>query len=235
VGYPVTFRLALVPEPLEFAEDVFGTDSRPRLRSTIGVTAEIDRLALGMLWHPADAEQAREDILREAEELGVDVDDTESRAPLLGIAARHLLGRAPSHFERQRWTFEALAEDLLRGRDEPLPPTAFGEHSLALVEEVKLGCLQTMVLCVDRPHRIAYLLSTLDDMDPSTGALVLGIEAAEYRARAARAEELIRGFMESHCGLVNREKPCRCSRRLGRALITGRVDPDEFLFARHAN
>ena len=231
----MTFRLALVHESLEFAEDAFRIGSRPRERRGIGAAAEIHRLALGMLWHPADAEQARQDILRQAEELRVVVDDRDSRASLLGIAARHLLGRASSDFERQGWTFEALSEDLLRGRDEPLPPNAFGDRSLALLEEMKLGCWQTMLLCLDRPHRIAYLLSTLDDMDANTGALVLGIEEAEYLARAAHAEELIRGFLETHCGLVNREQACRCSRRLGRALVTGRVDPDELLFARRAS
>ena len=192
---------------------------------------EIYRLALGMLWHPSDAEQAKIEILRQAEELELEFGDRDSRALLLGVAVRHLLERAPSDFERQGWTFDALAEDLERGRDEPLPPKAFGDRSLALLEEVKIGCWQTMLLCIDRPHRVAYLLSTLDDLETHTAASVLELETEEFLARAGRAERTIQGFMEGHCGLVNRAHPCRCSRRLGRALVTGRVDPDELLFA----
>jgi len=190
---------------------------------------EVYRLALGMLWHPADAEHATREILKEA--LGRGVAPIGERAAFLRIAARHLLERTPNHFERQRWTFETLADDLARGRDEPLPPRAFGTHSLALVEEVKLGCWQSMLLCLDRPDRIAYLFRTLGDMDDRTASAVLELELDEFRARANRAERLVHQFAEENCGLVNRERPCRCNLRLGRALVTGRVDPDELLFA----
>ena len=185
----------------------------------------------GMLWHPEQAEQAAQRILRAA---------TEDRSPpgelrrvvVLRAACRHLLALEPSLFERQGWTFEALAEDLARGRDEPLPSQAFGANSRALVDEVKRGCWQTMLLCLDRPHRLAYLVASLDDMDEGTGAVILELGVEEFRARASRARQLVSRFTEAHCGLVNRSHPCHCSRRLGRALVTGRVDPEELLFSR---
>src|SRR4030095_3142565 len=98
--------------------------------------------APGCLGPPAEAEDARREILREFEDLGIDVGNRRSRATLLAIAARQLLARPLSLFERPGWTCEALGEDLVRGSDEPLPPRAFGEHSLSLVEEVRLGCWQ---------------------------------------------------------------------------------------------
>jgi DNA-directed RNA polymerase specialized sigma24 family protein len=228
----VAFRLALVQEPLQFGAATDPIARRSRGKAPAGVGEEIYRLALGMLWHPADAEDVRAEILRAGEELGIEPSRGDARATLLGIAARHLLELPASFFERQGWTFEALAEDLVRGSDEPLPPKAFGTNSLALLDEVRLGCWQTMLLCLDRPHRIAYVLSMFEDLEQATAASVLGIDADEFAARARRAEDLLRRFTESHCGLVNSALPCRCSRRLGRALVTGRVDPDELLFAR---
>jgi hypothetical protein len=41
--------------------------------------------------------------------------------------------------------------------------------------------------------------------------------------------------MRGHCGLVDPANPCRCSRRVGTALATGRVDPGNLLFVRHVD
>jgi hypothetical protein len=203
---------------------------RPRHGALPSVADDVRKLALGMLWHPAHAEHAAQKILRAATEER-SAPGEPRRVAVLRRAARELLAGEPSPFERQRWTFQALAEDLARGRDEPLPPQAFGEHSSALVYEVRRGCFQTMLLCLDRPRRIAYLLATLDDMDDNFASAILEIPTDEFRGRAADAQRLVARFAEENCGLVNRARPCRCSRRLGRALVTGRVDPDELLFA----
>lgn len=186
-----------------------------------------------MLWHPADADRATELILRAATEARTPTGELR-RVSVLRAAVRHLLSREPSLFERQGWTFEMLAADLALGRDEPLTPSAFGPHSQALIDEVKFGCWQTMLLCLARPHRIAYLLASTGELDARASAAVLELDVDEFRARARHAGALIQHFLEDNCGLVNGERPCHCSRRLGRALMTGRVDPDELLFARVA-
>jgi len=227
----LTDRLTFLNDLQEFAAESSRTGTRPRHGAVPAVADEIRRLALGMLWHPTDAEHAVQHILRAATE-DRSAPGESRRVALLRMAARHLLAAEPSPFERQGWTFEALAADLTRGLDEPLPPSAFGPRSLLLVEEVKRGCWLTMLLCLDRPHRIAYLLSSLDDMDEHTAATVLEVEVADFQARANRARELVAKFTNKNCGLVNRSHPCHCSRRLGRALVTGRVEPDELLFVR---
>ena len=225
----MTDRLAFLNDLEAFAADSARTGTLPRHGALPAVADEIHRLALGMLWHPDDAEHAAQRILRAATE-DRSTHGESRRVVLLRMAARYLLASEPSPFERQGWTFETLAADLTRGRDEPLPPSAFGPRSLLLVEEVKRVCWQTMLLCLDRSHRIAYLLASLDDMDEHTGAAILEVDVADFQARANRARELVARFTDENCGLVNRSHPCHCSRRLGRSLVTGRVDPDELLF-----
>jgi len=227
----VTFRLSLVHDLEEFVADSPRAGMRPRHGALPSVADEVRRLALGMLWHPAHAEHAAQRILRAATEER-SAPGEPRRVAVLRQAVRELLAAEPSPFEQQRWTFETLAEDLTRGRDEPLPPRAFGAHSAALVDEVRRGCWQTMLLCLDRPHRIAYLLTSLDDMDERTAAAILELPVEQFRVQAEQAQALVTRFTEANCGLVNRARPCHCSRRLGRALVTGRVDPDELLFAR---
>jgi hypothetical protein len=39
--------------------------------------------------------------------------------------------------------------------------------------------------------------------------------------------------MEGNCGIANPANPCRCSRRVGRAVNLGRVEPQRLLFAGH--
>jgi DNA-directed RNA polymerase specialized sigma24 family protein len=228
----VTFRLALLPESADLADDPSGIAMRVPVSNPASVEDEIYRLALGMLWHPAEAERARRDILSDKATSDPAPGEFDPRASRLRLAVRALLEREPSDFERQQWTFETLAEDLARGWDEPLPANAFGPNAHALVDEVRLSCWLTVLLCLDRPHRIAFLVSQLDDLDAPTAATILGLGVEEFRVRAGHAEERIRRFLDAHCGVVNGENPCHCTRRLGRALVTGRVDPDELLFAR---
>src|SRR5688572_24988393 len=48
-----------------------------------------------------------------------------------------------------------------------------------------------------------------------------------------RTTRSLYGFMRRACGIVNPESACRCARRIGHAVQTGRVDPDNLLFATH--
>lgn len=45
------------------------------------------------------------------------------------------------------------------------------------------------------------------------------------------ARRRLHAFLRRKCGLVDRDNPCRCHRRVGHAVEKGRVDPDDVLFA----
>jgi hypothetical protein len=60
---------------------------------------------------------------------------------------------------------------------------------------------------------------------------VLGIDPAAFRKRLSRARRRIRDFMRGHCGLVNADAACSCSRRITPAIQRGRVDPAHLLLA----
>jgi DNA-directed RNA polymerase specialized sigma24 family protein len=100
-----------------------------------------------------------------------------------------------------------------------------------LAQEVMVGCAQGMLLCLDREHRMAYVLGEVLEFSSDEAADVCGIAPAAFRKRLQRARERIRQFMESHCGLLGPGNPCRCQRRIGAAIKRGRVDPEDLLFA----
>src|SRR5690349_18082402 len=69
-------------------------------------------LALRMLWHPQDAEAATQKILLAAvAELRTFRRETALRMWIFRLAASHLLAAPPSPWERQGWSFDAMAED----------------------------------------------------------------------------------------------------------------------------
>jgi RNA polymerase sigma factor (sigma-70 family) len=195
-----------------------------------GLQDDVYRLAHRMLWHPADAEDATQEILvKVLTRLGGFRGEARFTTWAYRVAINHLLTTRKRRAERTALTFAQFGEDLAGGLDEPLDPRAVDEDLLA--EEVKVGCSQAMLLCLDRDHRAAYVLGDVFELPGETAAEILDISPAAYRKRLSRARARIQAFMEDHCGLVDPGNACRCRRRIGTAVRQGRVDPDRLLFA----
>ena len=187
---------------------------------------DVYRLSLRMLWHPEDAEDATQEILvKVLTHLSTFRRESTLRTWVFRISANHLLSVKQSGFEKQQWSFDRLANDLSEGISEPVPSGVTSADQKAIVEEIKIGCTQAMLLCLDREHRLAYVLGDVFELDSAVAADILGIEPAAYRKRLQRAREQIQTFMRSNCGLVERACRCRCDRRVGVALRSRRVDP----------
>jgi DNA-directed RNA polymerase specialized sigma24 family protein len=193
------------------------------------IVDDVHRLALRMLWHPIDAEDATEEILVDVASHLPDITG-DVRTESLRIAARFLLHTYESPMERQEWTFDEMSHHLDRALAEEVPADVPPEVRPVFAEEVQIGCTQTMLLCLDRPHRLAYVLADMFGMDDATCAYVVGVERPLFVALLENARERLHAFMGMHCGVINPASPCRCTRRLGRDLRTGRVDPRRLLF-----
>jgi DNA-directed RNA polymerase specialized sigma24 family protein len=144
------------------------------------------------------------------------------------VAANHLLTARKSRLEEQRYTFQRFGEELDEGLSEE--EVSQGADRALLLEEVKIGCTPGMLQCLDRPHRLAYILGEILEMEGDEAARALGIRAAAFRKRLSRAREAVVAFTREKCGLVNPDRPCRCRRRLPAALRLGRVVPGRPLF-----
>lgn len=189
----------------------------------------VHALALRMLWRPEDAEDATQEILiRVVTRLSQF--DFQSRLTTWAyrVAANYLLDVKKSCVEREQLSFEAFSRDLLDGFSDDGPAEA--ERNL-LTEEVRLGCTLAMLQCLDRPHRLAYVLGEIFDLPAPDAAVAMSLEPAAFRKRLQRAREAIESFTRAHCGLVEPDAPCSCHRRVKRAVNLGRVRPELPLFA----
>jgi RNA polymerase sigma factor (sigma-70 family) len=191
-------------------------------------------LALRMLWHPEDARDATQEILiRIVTRLSTFRGESALSTWAYRVAANYLLTARKSRVEERRYTFQRFGEELDEGLSDDAAPQGSGERAL-LLEEVKVGCTLAMLTCLDRRHRLAYILGEILEMDGDEAARVLGIGAPAFRKRLSRAREAVVTFTRAKCGLVNPERPCRCRRRIAEALRLGRVTPGRLLFASDA-
>jgi RNA polymerase sigma factor (sigma-70 family) len=203
-------------------------------RLVLAIQDRIHGLAVRVLWNVEDARDATQEILlRIVTRLGTFRGDSSFATWAYRVAANHLLTVRKSRLEEQRYTFDRFGGEL----DEALSDEAV-HHGAAetalLLEEVKIGCTLGMLQCLDRPHRLAYILGEVLEMDGDEAASVLGIRPTAFRKRLSRAREAVVAFTRAKCGLVSPDRACRCRRRLPVALRLGRVLPGRPAFATDA-
>ena len=202
-------------------------------RLVLSIQDRVHGLAIRMLWNPEDARDATQEILiRIVTRLGTFRGASSFTTWVYRVAANHLLTVRKSRLEEQRYTFQRFGSELDDGlSDEGVP---HGPETALLLEEVKIGCTLGMLQCLDRPHRLAYILGEILEMEGDEAARVLGIRPAAFRKRLSRARDAVVAFTRAKCGLVNPAQPCRCRRRLPAALRLGRVRLGHLLFASDA-
>jgi len=193
----------------------------------------IYNIALRMLYHPQDAEDATQEILVKVLTRLSSFDGRSSfRTWLYRVVVNHLLNMKRGREELKVTTFSAYGDALDNTPDLELPdPKGASPETSLLVTEAMLACTSGMLLCLDREQRLTYILGAIFGVSDAVGAEVMEITTANFRQRLARARRDLRNFMNDKCGLVNRSNPCRCAKKTRGFIQEGHVDPNNLLFA----
>lgn len=191
-------------------------------------------LALRMLYDPSDAEDASQEILLKIiTHLGTFRGESSFNTWMYRVAANHLLTMRKRRSESVAHSFEKYQEAL------DLETAADWRESQSdvlqnlIVEDIRISCLQGLLLCLDREHRLAYLLADVFDVTGEQGAAILEISPQVFRKRLSRARDRIRDFLTRNCALINPENSCKCERFLGPYLDNGKLDERRAVFAKH--
>ena len=194
----------------------------------------IYNIALRMLFHPQDAEDATQEILIKAVTRLSSFDSRSSfRTWLYRIVVNHVLNMRRGRVEDPAIDFRMYGEELDKTPDLDLPdPKGESPDANLLVTEAMLACTSGMLLCFDREQRLAYILGAIFGLSDTVAAEVLEITAENFRQRLARARRDLRNFMNDKCGLVNQANPCRCAKKTRGFIEAGHVDPQNLLFIR---
>jgi RNA polymerase sigma factor (sigma-70 family) len=190
-------------------------------------------LARRMLWHPADAEDASQEILLKVlTHLSTFQHGSSFLTWVYHIACNHLLTLRKQRAEAKVQTFEDFTRVLEESQGaEGLQADERGEDWL-LVEEIKIGCTMGLLLCLDREERIAFILGEIFEVSGPEAALILSIPAATFRKRLSRARQRLYTFMQERCGLVNPAAPCRCARVAAtQKALRGKAFTEHLVFA----
>ena len=177
--------------------------------------AWIYNIALRMLFHPEDAEDATQEILvKVLTRLSSFEGRSSFRTWLYRVAFNHLLNMKRGREELKVTTFLAYGDALDSTPDlELADPKDGSPEANLLVTEVMLACTSGMLLCLDREQRLTYILGAIFSVSDSVGADVLEITAESFRQRLTRARRDLRNFMNDKRGLVNKSNPAAVLRR----------------------
>ncbi|MGJ5820451.1 RNA polymerase sigma factor [Paludibaculum fermentans] len=218
------------PLPLEDEARLAVAGHRDALERLVrALQGDIYGLSLRMLCNREDAEDATQEILvRIITRLSQFDFRSKLKTWAYRVAVNYILDVRKSTVERLHLSFESFAEDLSGALNLAAPSDA--EQSL-LLEEVKVGCTLGMLQCLDRPHRLAYVLGEILELPGSDAAEALDIAPALFRKHLQHAREAILQFTRRYCGLASDDAPCTCNRQLPAALRAGKVRADSCDFA----
>jgi len=190
------------------------------------VQDDVFHLALRTLGDPADARDACQEVLvRVVTKLGSFRGDSEFRTWVYSVAT-HALLNFRRDLRRPETTFDELGTNLdaaVAASAGAPPPSPVDD---AVLNEAKLVCTQGMLLCLDRPHRLAYILGEILELPGEEAAAILSIQPATFRKRLSRAREQMEAFLAKRCGFADPANACRCTKLLPVAVAAGIVDPE---------
>ena len=194
----------------------------------------IYNIAVRMLYHPQDAEDATQEILVKALTALASFEGRSSfRTWLYRIALNHVLNTKRGRREPQALTFGCYAHGLDATPDfDPPDERTVPVDVRLLVDEARISCTAGMLLCLDRDQRLTYILGEIFEVSDGVGAELMDISRDNFRQRLARARRDLHSFMNDKCGLVNRANPCRCAKKTRGFIEAGYVDPTHLLFVR---
>ena len=196
--------------------------------------AWIYNIAVRMLYHPQDAEDATQEVLIKAlTRLSSFEGRSSFRTWLYRIVVNHVLNTKRGRLEPEAMTFSCYGHGLDNTPDlDPPDSTSVPVDVRLLVDEARITCTAGMLLCLDRGQRLIYILGEIFEVSDTVAAELLEISRENFRQRLARARRDLHNFMNDKCGLVNRANQCRCAKKTRGFMQAGYVDPKNLLFAR---
>lgn len=194
----------------------------------------IYNIAVRMLYHPQDAQDATQEILIKAlTHLSSFEGRSAFRTWLYRIVVRHVLNAKRGRLEPAALSFSCYGHGLDTTPDLDLPDDRSAPADVRLlVDEARITCTTGMLLCLDRAQRLVYILGEIFSVSDTVGAELLEVSRDNFRQRLARARRDLHNFMNDKCGLVNHANPCRCAKKTRGFIQAGHVDPQSLLFAR---
>jgi RNA polymerase sigma factor (sigma-70 family) len=213
----------------QLVRDAQGGDAAAFEGVVRAVQDDVFGLALRMLGHPDDARDAAQEVLiRMMTKLSTFHGESRFRTWVYRVAANGILNFRTQLRTPER-SFSEAGSQLDAALDEYEAEPGNEPERDVLVNEVKVVCTHGMLLCLDRPHRLAYVLGEILEFSGDDASAILEISPVAFRKRLSRAREDMENFLRQHCGLADPSNRCRCAKLVPTAVATGVVDPNRLV------
>jgi RNA polymerase sigma factor (sigma-70 family) len=187
--------------------------------------------SLRMLFNPEDAEDTAQEILIAViTNLRGYRHEGPFRAWVMRIAANKLKAVRKSYAENKMSTAGNLDGIIDRYEANGWFSKPLDVPQPYLEAETRAVCTHAMLLCLNRSHRMAFILGVVMEVSSHEGAKILDIKPAAYRKRLSRGRSKVREFLTNNCGLFSSSNRCRCNNILPAYLKKGWIDPDRPIF-----
>jgi RNA polymerase sigma factor (sigma-70 family) len=191
-------------------------------------------LAIRMLFIPADAEDATQEILvKVITHLGTFRGESRFDTWVYRIATNHLLTMRKSRAERWKMTFDVCLKNIDEQASLKEDETSIEAEQNVIEEEAKHACIHFLMLCLSRELRIAFILGEIFGVTSREGAEILEVTPAAYRQRLSRGRKQIMDFLLARCGEVDLNNPCSCRKQAVLHVKKKIMDPEHLFFAHH--
>jgi len=183
------------------------------------VQQRVYTLAIRMLGHPADAEDATQDILmRIVNHLGSFREECAFDTWAYRVACNHLMTWQRRHGKRNEVCLDQCDEMIEREMAAQWPASTPPAEQAFIVDETMRHCIQALLLSLNRSLRMTFILGEIFEVPGAEAAQALGLTPIAFRKQLSRARILLRSFMRGTCGLVNDGNPCHCKKQAAQIL-----------------
>jgi RNA polymerase sigma factor (sigma-70 family) len=208
----------------ELVESAKSGDSKALEKIILEIQDKVYGLSLKMLYDPIDASDATQEILiKVITNLSSFRGESLFTTWVYRIAVNYLLRTKNNKSELTALSFEEYKDDLDLENSELWQEEIHDDLDKIFLDEIRISCLQGLLLCLSRDLRIVFLLVDVFDFNSTEGAEILEISPEAFRKRLSRAREKLQNFLFKNCNLANKSNKCKCGYH-----VTSQINGDRF-------
>ena len=197
-----------------------------------GIQDKVFGLSLRMLYNPADAEDAAQEILiKIITSLNSFRGESLFTTWVYRIAANYLL-RCRQTEKKYSSTFVKYEESLELEKCARWDDAELTSGNKIFYDEIRISCLMGMLQCLSRELRIAYLLVDIFEVRSCEGAKILDVTPEVFRKRLSRARAKLKDFVLKNCSEAKPGNTCKCGYHTAAQIGTDRFEGNNMLFTR---
>ena len=195
---------------------------------------DIYYLALRMLANPDDARDATQEILiKVITKLSTFQYKSQFKTWVFRVASNYLITEKKIINKDPGLSFDMYKADLESDLQNPDELKDSPEY-LLMLNELRISCTMAMLLCLDLPHRMAYILGDIFEFEHKQASEILSISKDNFRQQLSRARSKVLEFTSNSCGVVNNDAICSCEKKLTGAINRQRIKPGCINFANNS-